>query len=76
MRKYEALKVYLCGSDASDLLFTARVAMGLRNGKHVEGEFTGHLVIADPQTASPKLHLYQVWGVSNTSSNRETAILI
>lgn len=58
------LKVYLCDKNASDLLFTARVAMGLTNGRNVEGEFTGRLVIADPQTASPKLLLYQVWGVS------------
>ncbi|KAH7161087.1 hypothetical protein EDB81DRAFT_333875 [Dactylonectria macrodidyma] len=62
MRKHEVLKVYVSDRNASDLLFTARVAMGLRNGKQVEGEFTGRLVISDPQTGSPKLCLYQVWG--------------
>ncbi|KAH7126485.1 hypothetical protein B0J13DRAFT_628062 [Dactylonectria estremocensis] len=62
MRKHEVLKVYVCDSNAGDLLFTARVAMGLRNGKHVEGEFTGRLAISDPRTANPKLRLYQVWG--------------
>ncbi|KAH7013821.1 hypothetical protein EDB80DRAFT_381839 [Ilyonectria destructans] len=69
MRKHEVLKVYLSDNNASDLLFTARVAMGLTNGRNVEGEFTGRLVIADPQTASPKLLLYQVWGDTSALVN-------
>ncbi|KAJ3547718.1 hypothetical protein NM208_g1351 [Fusarium decemcellulare] len=68
-RKHEVLKVYSGNSDSSDLLFVARVAMGLRNGVKVAGEFAGRLVIADSQTANPKLKLYQVWG--DTSALRE-----
>lgn len=62
-RKHSVSKVFVCKSDASDLLFIAHVAMGLRNGKEVEGEFCGRLTIAGAQGPNPRLTLYQVWGV-------------
>ncbi|KAH8784987.1 hypothetical protein F5883DRAFT_707940 [Diaporthe sp. PMI_573] len=61
-RKHSVSKVFVCKSDASDLLFIAHVAMGLRNGKEVEGEFCGRLTIAGAQGPNPRLTLYQVWG--------------
>lgn len=60
------LRVYAADSDASDLLFIASVTMGLRNGRQVEGEFAGRLVIADARGSNPRLNLYQVWGVRNS----------
>lgn len=65
------LRVYVADSDASDLLFIASVAMGLRNGKHVEGEFAGRLVIAGARGPNPRLSLYQVWGVRNSPWKEE-----
>ncbi|KAJ0121873.1 Type II inositol 1,4,5-trisphosphate 5-phosphatase [Diaporthe amygdali] len=59
------LRVYVADTDASDLLFIASVTMGLRNGKQVEGEFAGRLLIADATGSNPRLRLYQVWGDSS-----------
>ncbi|KAJ2893456.1 5PTase [Zalerion maritima] len=47
-RRHKILKVYTSDQDGSDLLFVAHVEMGLRNGKTVDGEFAGRLVVADP----------------------------
>lgn len=66
-RRHQVLRVYVADTDASDLLFIASVTMGLRNGKQVEGEFAGRLLIADATGSNPRLRLYQVWGVCNSS---------
>lgn len=70
-RRHQVLKVYFADSDGSDLLFIASVIMSLRNGKQVEGEFTGRLVIADTKGPNPRLSLYQVWGVRDSPGKKE-----
>ena len=58
------LRVYSHDADATDLLFIGYVAMDLKNGKHVAGEFIGRVTIANPQSDSPRLQFYTVWAVS------------
>lgn len=70
-RRHQVLRVYVADSDASDLLFIASVTMGLRNGKRVEGEFAGRLVISGTGGPNPRLSLYQVWGVRNIPSKKK-----
>ncbi|KIW82952.1 hypothetical protein Z517_02195 [Fonsecaea pedrosoi CBS 271.37] len=63
-RRHEVLKVFSADLDGSDLLFIGNVAMGLRNGQSVAGEFTGRLRIENPTSSQPKLLLYQIWADS------------
>ncbi|OAL22385.1 hypothetical protein AYO20_11210 [Fonsecaea nubica] len=63
-RRHEVLKVFSADLDGSDLLFIGNVAMGLRNGNSVAGEFTGRLRIENPTSSQPKLLLYQIWADS------------
>ncbi|VUC32627.1 unnamed protein product [Clonostachys rosea] len=61
-RKHKVLRVYTRAPDCNDLLFVAHVAMGLKNGKSVDGEFVGRFTISNAESKGPKLSLYQVWG--------------
>ncbi|KAH8886620.1 hypothetical protein GQ53DRAFT_769189 [Thozetella sp. PMI_491] len=61
-RRHEVLRVYAADEAASDLLFIGNVAMGLRNGKSVKGEFVGRITILNPESEHPLIQLYQVWG--------------
>lgn len=70
-RRHQVLRVYVADSDASDLLFIASVIMALRNGKRVEGEFAGRLVISGTRGLNPRLSLYQVWGVQNVHLKKQ-----
>lgn len=70
-RRHQVLRVYVADSDSSDLMFIASVTMSLRNGKQVEGEFAGRVVIADTRGPNPRLSLYQVWGVRDSPGKRE-----
>uniref|UniRef100_A0A8H7N0F5 SnoaL-like domain-containing protein n=1 Tax=Bionectria ochroleuca TaxID=29856 RepID=A0A8H7N0F5_BIOOC len=61
-RQHKILRVYTRAPDCNDLLFVAHVAMGLKNGKNVDGEFVGRFTISNREPKGPKLSLYQVWG--------------
>lgn len=69
-RRHQVLRVYVADCDVSDLLFIANVTMGLRNGKQVEGEFAGRMMIADARGLNPKISLYQVWGVRDSHAKK------
>ncbi|CAG9947759.1 unnamed protein product [Clonostachys rosea f. rosea IK726] len=62
-RQHKILRVYTRAPDCNDLLFVAHVAMGLKNGKNVDGEFVGRFTISNREPKGPKLSLYQVWGL-------------
>ncbi|EMD96586.1 hypothetical protein COCC4DRAFT_65300 [Bipolaris maydis ATCC 48331] len=67
-RKHIVLRVYSSKANASDLLFIALVAMDLKNGEHVEGEFVGRLEFQDTQSFNPKIKSYGVWAVRQKST--------
>lgn len=63
-RKHVVLRVYTQNERGDDLLFIAHVAMDLKNGKHVAGEFTARVEVADADSESPRLKSYSIWAVS------------
>jgi hypothetical protein len=65
-RKHTVLRVYSYNERGDDLLFIGHVAMDLKKGKHVAGEFTGRFQIADVESSSPKLKSYSIWAVRIT----------
>ena len=65
-RKHTVLRVYSHNKRGDDPLFIGHVAMDLKNGNHVAGEFTGRFQIADAESSSPKLKSYSIWAVSIT----------
>ena len=63
-RRHKVLKVFSASLEGDDLLFIGHVEMDFRNGKGVEGEFTGRLGVEHATGTSPKLTLYTIWAVS------------
>ncbi|EXJ63366.1 uncharacterized protein A1O5_11687 [Cladophialophora psammophila CBS 110553] len=63
-RQHRVLRVYTHDKEGTDLLFIGHVAMDLKNGKHVAGEFTGRFTIADASSPSPQLKSYAIWADS------------
>ncbi|KAL2678494.1 hypothetical protein Neosp_009240 [[Neocosmospora] mangrovei] len=64
VRKHRVLKVYVCGPDADDLLFTGRAEMEFKNGQRIASEYAGRVQITRSQDGSPRISLYQVWALS------------
>ena len=62
-RKHTVSRVYSSNNEADDLLFIAWVAMDLKNGENVAGEFVGRLQMADTQSQIPRIRSYSIWGV-------------
>ncbi|KAL6362134.1 hypothetical protein LRP88_04209 [Fusarium phalaenopsidis] len=60
-RTHRVLKVYVCGPDADDLLFTGRAEMEFKNGQRVASEYAGRVHVTGSQGDSPRISLYQVW---------------
>lgn len=71
-RKHTVLRAYSSNDAADDLLFIAWVAMDLKNGEHVAGEFIGRLRFENTDTPNPKIKSYAIWAVSS----RGTATLM
>lgn len=64
-RRHVLKRVYTHDESGSDLLFIGHVAMDLKNGQNVSGEFTGRFEISDPSCDAPKLKSYAIWAVSD-----------
>ncbi|RSM06687.1 hypothetical protein CEP52_005564 [Fusarium oligoseptatum] len=60
-RKHRVLKVYICGPDADDLLFTGHAEMEFKNGQRVASEYAGRIRVTRSQGENPKISHYQVW---------------
>ena len=57
--------MYTSSDSGDDLMFLGHVAMDLKNGEHVAGEFTGRFELADTQKNFPRIRSYSVWAVSS-----------
>ncbi|KAK6365704.1 hypothetical protein LTS17_011091 [Exophiala oligosperma] len=64
-RKHTVLRAYSSNDAADDLLFIAWVAMDLKNGEHVAGEFIGRLRFENTDTPNPKIKSYAIWADSS-----------
>lgn len=63
--------------EAHDLLLIGNVKMGLVNGKELDSEFTGRVVIAEDKAGEPKIKLYQVWAVcSHTLKSSQQHLIL
>ncbi|TPX12527.1 uncharacterized protein E0L32_000704 [Thyridium curvatum] len=63
-RKHTVLRVFSANKEANDLLFIAWVAMDLKNGEHVAGEFIGRLRFDNARSSNPKIKQYNHWADS------------
>ncbi len=67
-RHHTIQSVFVRDKEGLDLVVLGQVRMDFRNGKTVEQEFAGHLVVdaATKAAGSPRLELMQVFAVRNT----------
>lgn len=63
-RYHKIVKAYSATDDGSDLLMIGYAVLVLKNGKEVKGDFLGRARIEGVNTSSPRMSLFQAWGVS------------
>ncbi|RSL49528.1 hypothetical protein CEP54_012379 [Fusarium duplospermum] len=58
-RKHRVLKVYICGPDANDILFTGHAEMEFKNGQRIGSDYAGRIRVTHYQDDNPRISLYQ-----------------